>query len=124
MVVIVHRKIPWVDEPILKVGSLVTSRTQKESSPMHQLAEGEVDQQGRDEEEMKDEKPRNIKRKISEMDQPMDEGFHIDEIGSEEKLHQEAAESNREKENQGDIISQNGDKERPVDHQPSGKQED
>ena len=52
MIVIVHGKIPWVDEPLLKVGSLVTGRTQKESSPVHQLAEGEGDQQGCDEKEM------------------------------------------------------------------------
>ena len=124
MIVIVHGKIPWIDEPLLKVGSLVTRRTQKESSPMHQLTEGKVDQQGRDEEEMKDEKPRNIGRNIPEMGQPMDEGFHINEIGSEEKLHQEATEGDRKEENQGNIISQNGDKEHSVDHQPSGKQED
>ena len=36
----------------------------------------------------------------------MDEGLHIDEIGSEEKLQQDSAEGDREEENQGEIISQ------------------
>ena len=64
---------------------------------MYQLAERKIDQQGHHPNGMDAKKPVDFRRLIFKMEQPVDEGLDIDEVGSEKEMEQDPAQGDGEK---------------------------
>ena len=58
------------------------------------------------------------------MDEPIDQGFHIDQIGSEKKLEQDSAERSGKEKEEGEIVAEDGDVKGSFREQSPRKQKD
>ncbi len=88
---------------------------------MHQLAEGKVNQQNHDQEEMQAKEPVNLGDHGLKMNQAQGVSLHLHQVGPEKDPEKGSAEGDRQEEKQGKIISQDRDVQHFLIRQPAGE---